>query len=131
MNRKWDRIWARIGGIWNIINGAITLFLYSPWIKNNLFTTMNGDTKGLNYVSESVNSVVIIYGLIYFLMGAINLYLVNRLEDDTIQHKIPIWYCIFGFASYLMVDPISTITFVISGVFGLARNKALRQRNVI
>lgn len=128
MNRKSERIIIRIGGIWNILNGALTLFLVSPWVKSGLFENLNGQTKGLNYLSENLNTFVTTYCLLYIFLGVLNVYLSTRLEDESAPRAIPVWFFILGLASFMMVDVISAVTYIVASVMSLAKNKAVRLR---
>ncbi|MEG0294401.1 hypothetical protein [Enterococcus sp.] len=126
MDRKLERIMMRIGGGWNIVNGLLTMFIYSPWVKNDIFTNMSGDTIGLNFLSENLNVFVMTYSLLFIAIGVFNLYLSTRMFNDDIAIKIPIWLITFGIISYLSVDIISATLFIVSGVISLSKNKALK-----
>lgn len=126
MNRKIERSMIRVGGIWNIVNGILTMFLYSPWVKNDVFPNMNGDTIGLNFLSENLNVFVMTYSLLFIAIGILNIYLSTRLFNDSVSVKIPVWLIVFGMISYLSVDVISAVLFIVSGVMSLSKNKALR-----
>lgn len=128
MNRKMERVVIRVGGIWNIINGALTLFLVSPWVKSGLFENLSGQTRGLNYLSENLNTFVTTYCLLYIFLGVLNLYLSTRIEDETAPRAIPIWFFLFGLVSFMMVDIISAVTYIVASVISLSKNKAVRVR---
>lgn len=116
----------RTGATWNILNGIITLFVYSPWIKNSMFENMSGETLGLNYLSENLNDFVMTYSLLIITIGICNLYLSTRLFDGEVCTKIPIWLFIFGLISYLSMDVISAVLYIVCSVISLAKNKALK-----
>ena len=126
MDRKIERVLLRIGAFWNIINGMITLFFYSPWIKNDVFTNMSGETTGLNYLSENLNVFVTTYGLLFITIGVFNLYLSTRLFDGEVCVKTPVWVFLLGLISYISMDIISAGLYIACGVMSLAKNKALK-----
>ncbi len=128
MNRKTERIIIRIGGIWNIVNGALTLFLVSPWVKSGLFENLNAQTRGLNYLSENLNSFVTTYCLLYIFLGVLNIYLSTRMEDESAFRAIPCWFFLLGLASFMMVDVISAVAYIVASVMSLAKNKAVKMR---
>ncbi|EOL42720.1 hypothetical protein [Enterococcus phoeniculicola] len=121
-NRKLERVIIRIGGMWNICNGTLTLFFYSPYVRNNLFQNLNASTKGLNYLTENLSSFVMIYSFFFIVLGVLNLYLSTKLKE-TIAVKIPIWIVLVGMFSYLLVDIISALAYLSAGVLSLSKNK--------
>ncbi|KAF1295124.1 hypothetical protein BAU15_05060 [Enterococcus sp. JM4C] len=126
MNRKNERILVRIGATWNIINGVITLFFYSPWIRNSALMGMTEQNKGSNFLSENLNTFVMTYGLLFILLGVLNLYLSWRIIDNEVSVKIPAWFVVVGLLSYLVTDAISAIVYIIAGFLCLAKNKAIK-----
>lgn len=129
MTRKVERILCRIGGIWNIITGAITLFFYSPWVKSNLFLNMNGETKGLNFLSENINLFVMTFGLVFILVGSFNLVLATKIDNHASLKKVPIWFFIWGLISFFTVDIIGVLCYLPASFLIVIKNKSIRYAN--
>lgn len=129
MNRKVERNLIKFGGIWNIITGSITLFFYSSWLKKNFFTNLNGDTKGLNYLSENINTFVMTFGLIFILLGSISIYLSNRIIDSKIYKKMPVWFFILGMVSFFTIDLIGVVCYLLASFILLSKNKSIEVFN--
>lgn len=127
MNRHKERILMNIGAVWNIVTGLLTVTLYSTWIEQ-VFPHLSKHSLGLNYLSDNLHSFVIVYGLLFVLIGCINLWLSKAYIDDiSVQKKIPIWLIIIGLLSYFAVDIIGATCYVAAGVLMLAKNKAMAQ----
>lgn len=125
MSRKVERKLCQIGGIWNILTGTITLFFYSTWIKTNLFENMNGETRGLNFLSENLNLVVMTFGLIFILVGCLNLILAARIENQAVIKKMPIWFLIWGLISFFTVDIVGVLCYLLASFLLLTKNKLM------
>ena len=125
INRKLERVIIRIGGLWNICNGTLTLFFYSPYVRNKLFQNLDATTKGLNYLTENLSSFVMIYSFFFIVLGVFNLYISTKLED-TLSIKIPVWIIMVGIVSYFLIDLISALAYLSAGVLSLSKNKVYK-----
>lgn len=129
LNRKRESILLKIAGIWNIITGSITLFYYSSWIKGQLAIDprMNNEqTMATKYIYESIDGFVIMYGLLFICVGAINYYLSTKIKTGLIQKNIIIWCIIWTTVSFFGVDIVGFVLYFIFIINTLIRNKALQ-----
>ncbi|MCD2346749.1 DUF4064 domain-containing protein [Clostridium guangxiense] len=132
MNRKFEKILAYIGGTWQILSGLITIIPYSSMIKRQGFNVTSNSQLSINAtqsVLDSIYSFSTTIGILFLAIGLFNLYLSKRLRNMKVEKKIPIWFITCGIVSFFVMDFISCVFFISSGVIAMAKNKSLRIMN--
>lgn len=128
MNRKLERRLVLIGAIWQIISGLLTIFLYASYIKSEGLKASYNSIAKLEAVESIFGSLYmfsVTFGMIFVVLGILNLWLSKTLKDDQIEMKKPIWFILLGLASYLVMDILGSIMFLSAGIFALAKNKSI------
>ena len=129
MDRKFEKILAYIGGAWQIISGLITIIPYSTMIKREGVNVTGSSQLSINAtqsVIDSIYSFSTTIGILFVGIGLLNLYLSKRLRSGEVEKKIPAWFICCGIISLFLMDFISCIVFVASGLVAMARNKSIR-----
>lgn len=129
MNRRFEKIIAYTGGTWQILSGLITIFAYSTWIKKQGFNITGSSQLYINAsqsVVDSIYSFTTTIGLLFVGLGILNLFLAKKIKSEKVEKKIPIWFIICGIISYFLMDFISCIAFIASGVIAMAKNKSIK-----
>lgn len=130
MNRKRERQLIRIMGIWQILDGLFTIFIYG-FYQQNIFPgiTAAGDTQvsAINAAFGNVFMFVCTFGILLIGSGMINLLISKRyVKDDQVNVKIGVYLILQGLASYFILDIISLALAMSAGVILLARNKGIK-----
>ncbi|HWJ78731.1 MAG TPA: hypothetical protein VNR61_11715 [Niallia sp.] len=134
MNRKLERNLVRIAGIWQIIDGLITILIYGTYkkvegaslIENTSFVYM----KAIESVVGSIYIFIGIFGAILIALGMFNLVCAHKyIKDNQVHVKVAIWFIICGLISYVIMDIFSVILCISAGVIILAKNKSIKQLN--
>ncbi|GFP76979.1 hypothetical protein [Clostridium fungisolvens] len=128
MDRKFEKILAYIGGSWQIISGLITIIPYSTMIKRQGFNVTGGSQLSINAtqsVIDSIYSFSTTIGILFVGIGLLNLYLSKRLKSGEVEKRIPTWFICCGIISLFVMDFISCVVFVASGLVAMARNKSI------
>ncbi|KKI92383.1 hypothetical protein WQ54_09405 [Bacillus sp. SA1-12] len=128
MNRKLERRFIRIGAIWQIVSGLLTIFVYASFIKNEgLNSSYNTIVKleAAQSVFGSLYMFSVSFGMIFVILGILNFVLAKSLKDDQVEIKRPIWFIVLGVASYFVMDILGSIMFLSAGVLALAKNKSI------
>lgn len=132
MSRKFERVAVFIVGIWQIIVGFITIYLYANRYKQSSLTEMEFSIvqeKAIQSFESNLYIFTVSLGLLYVLMGVINIYLSRKIIDQSVQRKIPFILIIMGIVSYLLMDIVSGILCLSAGVLALSKNKLMKQIN--
>ncbi|WP_299093984.1 hypothetical protein [uncultured Metabacillus sp.] len=128
MNRKLERRFIRIGAIWQIVSGLLTIFVYASFIKkeglNSSYNTI-AQLEAAQSVFGSLYMFSVSFGMIFVILGILNLVLAKSLKDDQAEMKKPVWFIILGVASYFVMDILGSILFLSAGVLALAKNKSI------
>ncbi|GAB2545369.1 hypothetical protein [Gracilibacillus alcaliphilus] len=127
---KLESVLLRLGSIWNIITGAITLFYYSSWLQQNvLIEPVAANPSSLftdRYYFQSIYLFVIGYGLVFILVGAMNFFLSTRLKQEKIPVKLIVWLSIWALISYLTVDVIGFVFYFATVIIFIVKNMAFK-----
>jgi len=131
VKRKKEKILVRIGGIWNIITGTSTLFYYHTWFQHNLLFEHSGDVPNLmfeRFINQHVSSFIMLFGLLFTLVGALNIYLSTQMvkKNAKTSNKIPIWLSIWTLISFITVDIIGVLLYLPATVIYIFNNKAIK-----
>ncbi|WP_041556066.1 hypothetical protein [Carnobacterium sp. 17-4] len=134
MKRNIERKLFLIGSIWNIINAFITVFGYSMWVRSegisHLRTIPTNELEVNGNLVDSLFTVSVTYGLLLFVIGFINFFIIKTIEDGKIQKKIIIWSGILVMFSLITLDVISLLSYLMMFVVYQSKNKAIRLVNV-
>ncbi|MBE6183507.1 hypothetical protein [Heyndrickxia ginsengihumi] len=131
MSRRLERGLIYCTGIWQIVDGLLTIFLYGLYIKKQ-----GSKAAGLNIpemhamqsLFGSIFNFVVIFGFFLIIIGLVNLYLGKYLlKDGVILWRTPIWFLSCGIISYFMMDVVSLFLLMSSGVITLAKNKGFKR----
>lgn len=128
MSRKFEKILALIGAVWQIGSGLYTIFIYGTWIRGQILegegvTAVNAMSSKV--IAKNLYSFTVTFGIFFVLVGIINLYCLYRLNSKTVDKKIPIWFIVCSLISFFCMDIIGCITFMAAGIIALARNKSI------
>ncbi|MDV4151857.1 hypothetical protein R0131_13595 [Clostridium sp. AL.422] len=132
INRKFERNMVLIGSIWQLLSGFTTIFIYATYIKTKgvgLDNLSQVDITSIQLLLDNVYILSTTIGFIFIFMGFINLFIYKSLRYTTVEKKKSIWLIISSIICYLLMDFISAIIFMVSGVIMLAKNKAIVQVN--
>lgn len=132
MSRKFERVAVFIVGIWQIVVGFITIYLYANRYKQSSLEGMEFSIiqeKAIQSFESNLYIFTVSLGLLYVLMGVINIYLSRKIIDQSVQRKIPFILIIMGIVSYLLMDIVSGILCLSTGVLALSKNKLMKQIN--
>lgn len=132
MSRKLERTCARVLGIWQIIQGVITIWLYGSYIQGvgakDSGVLSYKTAQLLNAVFGSMHTFVVSFGVILIGLGLFNLYLAKyTLKDSTVIYKTPIYLICTALVAYMCMDIISVLFAIIAGIVALSKNKSLKQ----
>ncbi|MFC0270367.1 hypothetical protein ACFFIX_02690 [Metabacillus herbersteinensis] len=128
MNRKLERRLITIGSIWQMGSGLLTIFFYASLIKKEgLRSTENTFAKleATQSIFGSLYMFTVTFGMLFVVMGVVNLYLAKTLKDDEVEYKKPIWFILLGLVTYFLMDIVGSLMFLSSGILALAKNKSI------
>lgn len=121
MERKRERQIVTIMGIWQIIDGLITILYYGLY---KLGSTLATTSSTLN---RSMFTLTCSFGILLITLGMVNLLLGKRyIKNGKIHYKIGFFLIFQALISYFMMDIISVILGMTAGVILLAKNKSIR-----
>ncbi|WP_461214536.1 hypothetical protein [Lacticaseibacillus sp. GG6-2] len=131
MSRKLERrlVWAL--GIWQLIDGMITIIGFGTYIK---LTGAKGghvlnyqSAKALNSLFGSLYMFLVIFGVALIGLGLLSIYFAKCCMQDDKVLKGVVWYLFaVAIAAYLCMDVLSVGLAIISAVVALAKNKAIK-----
>lgn len=133
MSRKLERQLTKWLGIWQIIDGLITIIIYGTHVR---LTGIKGTgvldfqtANALNSIFGSMYMFIVTFGVLLIGIGLFNVYLGKTfLRDNVITYKMPIYLLVVGILSYACMDIISVALAIVSGIVALSKNKALKER---
>lgn len=130
MSRSFERKIIYIASAWQLITGFITLFYYSLYLKKQGVGVEHlplNEQKGLQLLFDNLYSFTITYGLLFIVIALLNIIFVKKsLQDNTLQHKLPIYWIILAAAFYFLTDFISLLLCLMAAVIALAKNKPIK-----
>lgn len=133
MNRKMEKILVRIGAIWNIFTGSMTLFYYRSWLEQNVLIEQITDDASLfieRFYHQHIQTFVMVYGMIFILIGVIHFYLSNQFDKQkhVTSHKIPIWLFMWSLISFFTVDVIGVLLYLPAAGVYLLKTRAIKMK---
>lgn len=123
MNFKIEKILLFIGAVWNMFTGSMTLFYYRSWLEQNVLIEQITDDASLfieRFYHEHIQTVVMVYGMVFILVGAINFYLATQLHKHVASpsYKIGIWLGVWSLLSFFTVDVIGVLFYLpVAGLY--------------
>lgn len=124
MSRKKERVLIALMGIWQIIDGLLTIFVYGFYQQK-----LNQGTNAMSLVARESNAFMLIctFGALLIGLGLANLVISKRyVKDNQVCVKLGIFLLIQALFSYFILDIISLVIGMVAGVVMLAKNKRIR-----
>lgn len=122
MSRKQERILVRIMGIWQIIDGLITVIYYGFFQQGHGFIGISESVYPSGYMI-----VVSTFGVFLIGLGLFNLILSYRyIKDNQMYRGIGVFLIIQAITLYFLLDLVSVVLSIAAGVILLSKNKGLR-----
>jgi uncharacterized membrane protein len=133
MSRKFERrlMWAL--GLWQIIDGVITILAYGTYIKltgakgGNALNFANA--KALNAIFGSMYMFVVLFGVALIGLGLLSVYFAKcAMQDNRVLRGVIVYLFVVGIAAYFCMDILSVGLAILAGVLALSKNKAIRSQ---
>ncbi|MFP5115608.1 hypothetical protein ACSU64_25055 [Bacillaceae bacterium C204] len=128
MNRNLERKLVIVGSLWQILSGLLTIFVYASFIKNEgLHASSNtlGKLEAAQSIFGSLYMFSVSFGMLFVILGIINLVLAKTLKDDQPEVRKPIWFILLGILSYFVMDILGAFLFLSGGILAIAKNKSI------
>ncbi len=130
MNRKWERTLIRILGIWQIIDGLITILVYGTYKKFQSAVLIQQAApeklKAIESISGSLYMVICIFGILLIGFGLFHSVCAKKyVKDDEVQMKMAIWFLACGLFSYFVMDLLSLVLCMSISILLFAKNKSI------
>lgn len=130
MSRKKERTLIKIMGIWQIIDGLITIMfygIYQEFFAQNNSSSFSTQYHGMNALFGNAFLFVCGFGILLIGLGLFNLIASQKyIKDDQVITSIGVVLLIQAFFSYMIFDVISLILGMSAAVILLAKNKSIR-----
>lgn len=130
MERKRERQLIRIMGIWQILDGVLTIGIYGLYQKQIFSGMVESNLAQLNAIDALFGNVflfVCTFGTLLIGLGLANLVISKRyVKDNQVNIKIGVYLLVQGLFSYLILDIISLALGMTAGIILLARNKGIK-----
>lgn len=133
ITRTFERRLVYALGIWQIIDGLITILYYGVYQQSQMMSGENLASEQIYVLENTFGSVfnfINIFGLLLIGLGLINLVVAkNYVKDTIVNYKVGIWLVGVGLFSYFIMDILSVIISISAGVIYLAKNKSIQAAN--
>ncbi|MBO0481191.1 hypothetical protein [Candidatus Enterococcus courvalinii] len=130
MERKRERQLIRIMGIWQILDGVLTIGIYGFYQQQIFSGMVESNLAQLNAIDALFGNVflfVCTFGTLLIGLGLANLVISHRyVKDNQVNIKIGVYLLVQGLFSYLILDIISLALGMTAGIILLARNKGIK-----
>lgn len=130
MSRKKERTLIKIMGIWQIIDGLITIMfygIYQEFFAQNNMSSFSTQYHGMNALFGNAFLFVCGFGTLLIGLGLFNLIASQKyIKEDQVITSIGVVLLIQAFFSYMIFDVISLILGMSAAVILLAKNKSIR-----
>ncbi|KPG71339.1 hypothetical protein [Enterococcus sp. RIT-PI-f] len=130
MCRKMEQRLVLIMGIWQIIDGLITIIFYGLGNQLNLFGFNSGNVTYLKQLDATYGNIFLFvssFGVVLIGLGLVNILLSKKyIKDDQIHFRMGMYIMIQSLLSYFILDFISLILGMTAGVLLIAKNKSIR-----
>lgn len=128
MNRKLERKLVIVGSLWQILSGLLTIFVYASFIKNEGLHASSNTLEKLEAAQSIFGSLYMFsvsFGMLFVILGILNLVLAKTLKDDQPEVRKPIWFILLGILSYFVMDILGAFLFLSGGILAIAKNKSI------
>ncbi len=127
MENKYEKILMSIVSGWQILNGLITAFIYSNYIRNNtLSTNAFNDLEISSFMANNFLMISVSIGVVFILLGVINILILKK--QIKLNSKTIFKYLLFQLIlSMLLMDFITVSLLLVLLVLYKARSKAINQ----
>lgn len=130
MERKRERQLIRIMGIWQILDGVLTIGIYGFYQQQIFSGMVESNLAQLDAIDALFGNVflfVCTFGTLLIGLGLANLVISQRyVKDNQVNIKIGVYLLVQGLFSYLILDIISLALGMTAGIILLARNKGIK-----
>lgn len=130
ISRKTERRLIKVMGIWQIIDGMITILYYGIYQQMTGAEYLKGafaEVCAINDMFGNVFILISVFGMLLIVLGMLNLLFALRyVKDSQVHIGIGIVLIIEAVISYFMLDIISMVLGMSAGVILLARNKSIQ-----
>ncbi len=131
MKLMMERNLVRLLGIWQIVDGLITIIVYGLF-KRYQFSQLSDlsyqDAKAMDSIFGSTFIVISIFGTLLIGLGLFNLVVAKRyLNDQEIGKKWIVWLLVVALFSLVVMDIISLVLATVSLAVLMAKNKASKK----
>jgi len=128
LNRKLERKLVIVGSLWQILSGLLTIFVYASFIKNEGLHASSNTLEKLEAAQSIFGSLYMFsvsFGMLFVILGILNLVLAKTLKDDQPEVRKPIWFILLGILSYFVMDILGAFLFLSGGILAIAKNKSI------
>lgn len=131
MDRKVERRLIFAAGIWQIVDGILTIVAYGTFIKlkgaskGNLLNFANA--KAMQSLFGSLYIFLVAFGVALIGLGLLNIYLAKvQLKSSAASFKIPVFVFVQAILAYFCMDLITTALLGLAGIIYLAKSNATK-----
>ena len=130
IERKFEKRIMVLAGIWEMIVGLLTIFIYAPFYRREGLDLIEDgmplfEAEAINSVFSSVYMFTVSVGIFFVLLGLVNLFLSRKIKHNEVEKKMPLFLIVIGLASYFVKDFIGAVLLLTAGVMMLAKNKSI------
>ena len=124
MSRKPERVIFFLSSMWSIIQGIFTL-IYSYQIKKGTVQISSLDILKTEYMKSALSQFTVTYAFILFIIAIVNIFLIRKIKDRSVQKKTTIWIGLLLFISFITADIINILLYVSLIILLASKNKAI------
>lgn len=130
MSRKKERMLIKIMGIWQVIDGLITIVfygIYQEFFSHHNTSNFSTQYHGMNALFGNAFLFICGFGTLLIGLGLFNLIASQKyIKDDQVIRAIGVVLLIQALFSYMILDVISLVLGMSAAVILLAKNKSIR-----
>lgn len=131
MSRKLERRLVLALGVWQIIDGLITIIFFGYQVsatgKQDRLSVDGQAVHAIESIFGSLFTFTVMFGIGLLGLGIINLYLSHSfLKDQQISYKIPIYLLAMALLAYMCMDVVTVVLAISASILTLSKNKALK-----
>lgn len=130
MSRKKERTMIRIMGIWQIIDGLITILfygIYQEFFAQDHSSNFSTQYHGIDALFGKAFLFICAFGTLMIGLGLFNLIISRKyIKDDRVITSFGVVLLIQALFSYVILDVVSLVLGMSAAVILLAKNKSIR-----